>query len=119
MCFGGGQSGKPNPRQVEAEQETNNLLGGEFRPGLDNFNDSVRRNAEKMGYQITTPDMNNPDTFTASKGTGVRGLPVSSVFEVTPGKYVYRKNYMGSLGSANLATGIPVPSSPRQYEVVR
>lgn len=126
MCFGGGRSGRPDPRQLEAEQETNDLLGGEFRPGLDNFNDSVRRNAEKMGYAITTPDQNNPDTFTASKGVdtsgaprAMRSLPVSSVFEVTPGKYTYKKNYVGSLGVGNLATGSPVPSKPSQYQVIR
>lgn len=121
MCFGGGRSGRPDPRQLEAEQETNNLLGGEFRPGLDNFNDSVRKNAEKMGYSISTPDQNNPDTFTATKGvtSGGRSLPVSSVFDVTPGKYTYSKNYGNSLGVKQLATGVPVPSGSSQYKVVR
>lgn len=114
MCSGGG--GGPDPRQVEAQSESDRLLGGAFKPGLEQFNDAVRRNAESLGYKVETPDINNPDAFTASKSGG----NVSSLFDVTPKNYTLTQRYRTSSVMGDPTTGAVIPLlGSQQYKVIR
>jgi len=109
MCFGGGSS--PDPRQIEANSEYNRLVGGPFKPGLEQFNDAVRRNAEALGYEVKTPDINDPNSFTATKQQNGR---LSSLFAVNPKQTSLTNTYGNPYDG--LRTGARAVST---YQVIR